>query len=160
MAPPGRKPKPAALHVVQGTFRGDRHNPNEPRPKPGRPSCPRWLMDEAKKEWKRIAPELEALGMLTQLDRASLATYCQAWARFVEAEEQVERYGSVIAAKNSDYISVSPWETLRRSNAATVRAFASEFGLTPSARTRITVTPPVKEDEFAEFLTHKRGGTR
>ena len=67
----------------------------------------------------------------------------------------MSRYGSVLKAKSSDYVQVSPWESLRRSNAATVRSIASEFGMSPSSRTRISVTPPTKVDPFDRFLMGK-----
>ena len=55
------------------------------------PNCPAHLLPEARKEWKRITPELERYGLVSKLDRASLALYCQAWARWVWAERQLQR---------------------------------------------------------------------
>ena len=46
-----------------------------------------WLLPEAKKEWKRLASSLEAMGVLTMADLTAFAGYCQAYARWKEAEE-------------------------------------------------------------------------
>jgi hypothetical protein len=57
---------------------------DEPQPDPAIPEKPDYLDAEASKEWDRIVPELERLGLLTQLDRAMLVSYCQAWSAVVE----------------------------------------------------------------------------
>lgn len=135
----GRKPKPTHLKLMEGNPGKRRLNENEPKPRPIRPDCPEWLLDEAKAEWDRVVPELERMGLLTIVDRAALAAYCQAWARMVEAEAKIEQYGSILKVKGSDYIQVSPYETLRRQNAQLIRSFCTEFGLTPSSRSRISL---------------------
>lgn len=145
MAPPGRKPKPVNLRILEGNPGKRALNLNEPKPRPIRPSCPSWLLPEAKKEWRRVAPELEHMGILTAVDRAALAIYCQAWARMVDAEESVTKYSSILKSKTSDYVQVSPFETLRKQNAQLVRAFCAEFGLTPSSRGRMSM--PGEKDE-------------
>ncbi len=55
------------------------------------PDCPKHLWPEARKEWKRIAPELEDAGLIAKIDRAALALYCQAWARMVWHEQCLQR---------------------------------------------------------------------
>lgn len=42
-------------------------------------------MPEVKKEWKRLAPSLIAMGILTGHDMEAFAGYCQAYARWSEA---------------------------------------------------------------------------
>ncbi len=55
------------------------------------PDSPAWLWAEAKKEWKRITPELEKYGLVSQIDRAALVLYCQAWAEYVWAKNMLSR---------------------------------------------------------------------
>ena len=80
MAQRGRKPKPTALKVLEGNPGGRPLNPNEPKPAKKAPRCPAWLEDEAKKEWKRMGKTLEQMGLLTEMDMAAFAGYCQAYA--------------------------------------------------------------------------------
>ena len=81
MAVPGRKPRPTHLKILEGNPGKRSLTKNEPKPRPVNPTQPDWLLREAKAEWRRVVPELERMGLLTTVDRAALATYCQAWAR-------------------------------------------------------------------------------
>jgi P27 family predicted phage terminase small subunit len=154
----GPAPQPTALRILHNNPGKRPFNKREPQPERGRPPCPRWLTAEARKEWKRVVPELDRLGLLTIVDRAGLATYCQAWARYVEAEAMLTQYGSILKSKNSDYIQVSPYATISKQNALLVKAFCQEFGLTPSSRTRLAVPKNEKEpDALEEWM---RNGNR
>jgi len=79
MATRGRKPKPTALKVLEGNPGKRPLNENEPVPPKGSIKCPTWLLPEAKKEWKRLAPPLEAMGVLTIADISAFEGYCQAY---------------------------------------------------------------------------------
>ncbi|KKM17277.1 hypothetical protein LCGC14_1677380 [marine sediment metagenome] len=147
----GPAPKPTTLRVLEGNPSKRPINKDEPKPVPKAPGRPDWLLPEAKHEWSRVVPELERLGLLTVVDRAALATYCQAWARYVEAEEKLSQYGGVLKAKQSDYVQVSPYSTISRQNAQIVRAFCGEFGLTPSSRGRMSVGK-LDDDEEPSWL--------
>ena len=78
MAARGRKPKPTALKVLEGNPGKRPLNDHEPIPPKGELKCPSWLLPEAKKEWKRLASSLEAMGVLTMADLTAFAGYCQA----------------------------------------------------------------------------------
>ena len=73
MATRGRKPKPTAMKELEGNPGKHPLNASEPKPKKKAPACPKWLEPEAKKEWKRLAPSLEAMGVLTQADLTAFA---------------------------------------------------------------------------------------
>ena len=70
MATKGRKPLPTALKLLEGDRGKGRRpiNKEEPAPPQDHVKCPSWLMPEAKKEWKRLAPSLIAMGVLTDHD--------------------------------------------------------------------------------------------
>ena len=76
MATRGRKPKPTALKLLEGNPGKRPINEHEPVPPKGTVKCPTWLEPEAKKEWKRLAPSLEAMGVLTQADLTSMQSFC------------------------------------------------------------------------------------
>jgi P27 family predicted phage terminase small subunit len=86
----GRKPKPTVIRKAGGDPGKRAFNPHEPRPLGGKPSCPPHLSTVAKTEWKRICGILYDMGVITQIDRAVLAGYCQAYARWAEAERKLK----------------------------------------------------------------------
>ena len=88
MAIRGRKPTPTAIKMLEGNPGKRPMNGSEPKPLKKAPSCPKWLELEAKREWRRLAKQMESIGILTDVDMAAFAGYCQAYARWKEAEEK------------------------------------------------------------------------
>ena len=84
MAQRGRKPKPTAIKELEGNPGKRPLNDAEPKPERKAPPCPKWLEPEAKKEWRRLSKQLEQIGVLTEVDQAAFASYCQAYARWKE----------------------------------------------------------------------------
>src|SRR3990167_8908338 len=103
----GPAPKPSRLRVIEGNPGKRPLQKNEPRPRPVRPTRPEWLSAEAKREWSRLAGELERLGLLTVVDRAALAGLCQAWARAAEAERVLAIEGMTVTTP-SGYVQQRP----------------------------------------------------
>jgi phage terminase small subunit len=122
-------PKPTALKVLQGTTRADRANPAEPKPAVGA-APPPWLprYGPARAAWRRLAPILTQMRVLTTADAEALGLACMALAEFLEAQSDA-----------------SSW---RRGDAAWKRYLAvlRDFGMTPSARTRVTAAPEEEAD--------------
>lgn len=139
-------PLPSKLKALRGTYRADRAAPNEPEPEPAKPSPPHWLSKYARSEWRYIVPKLDELGLLAKIDRAELAAYCEAFANFREATEalQVEGNRRVIQTSNGNYIQ-NPWVSIQNKAAESMHRYAQQFGMSPSARTRISVD--AKEDK-------------
>ncbi len=162
----GPAPKPAHLKLLEGNP-GKRPIRVEPKPKPVAPKCPSWLDREAKREWKRVAPELEKLGLFTQIDGASLAAYCQAVSTMIRAQKELQAHIKATGKMTITYTNKAgaenevphPAVKIFEDAAKLVKAYVVEFGLTPAARTRMA-TPPAKEEEdpFEEFL--RRGQTK
>ena len=69
----GRRPKPTRLKVLTGNPGKRALNESEPTPEPNVPDCPPELGEVARREWNRLAAELGALRIITNLDRAALA---------------------------------------------------------------------------------------
>ena len=150
MAPPGRKPKPKRLQLLQGRP-GKRPPANEPKPPPIAPECPDWLADEAKEEWRRVAPKLERLGLLTEIDRTALAAYCQEYARWVEAEAVLAEVGMVIETEKG-YLYQRPELGIARKALQLIKSWCAEFGLTPSSRARMNLPEQSEEDGLEKLL--------
>ena len=62
------------------------------------PTCPAELSDAARQEWRRVGKDLQRLGLLSNIDRAGLAAYCEAWAQWLEAISAVQLSGAVVKA--------------------------------------------------------------
>lgn len=146
----GPAPKPTALRVLEGNPGKRPLSKDEPKPKLGIPKCPGWLELEAKREWKRIAVELERVGLLTVVDGAALAGYCQAYARWRQAEEIITRDGLTFETPNG-YVQQRPEVSIAQKSLSLVKGFCSEFGLTPSARARMTVSEKGDGEEESPF---------
>ncbi|NCD03968.1 MAG: phage terminase small subunit P27 family [Clostridia bacterium] len=132
----GRKPKPTALKVLEGNPGKRPLNASEPKPEKKAPKCPTWLEPEAKKEWKRMSKTLEELGVLTEIDASAFSGYCQAYARWKEAEEFLSKHGTIFKTP-SGYIQQVPQVSIAQTYLKIMKDFCTEFGLTPSARSRI-----------------------
>jgi P27 family predicted phage terminase small subunit len=141
----GRPPKPTAIKEAEG-FRGKR-KPKAGEPKPAKvarvPSPPAYLCAEAQKEWNRIAHQLSELGLLTELDISILALYCAAFGRWITAEKGLRAFarlekGSGLTSQTSNgNIIQHPLVGISRRAAHDMLRYAAEFGMTPSARSRI-----------------------
>jgi P27 family predicted phage terminase small subunit len=114
------------------------HRPiNAPVVKPAAGStCPEFLTGAAREEWDRIYPELERLGLICQIDRASLVSYCLAWKALVWAEAQLV-VGGYLASGGNDTTVQHPAFIVMAKAMEKINRFASEFGFTPSARARV-----------------------
>jgi P27 family predicted phage terminase small subunit len=146
--PRGRTPKPTALKKAEGNPGKRALNASEPRLPPALPDPPGTLKGEALVEWKRVAPELFAAGVLTMADRAALAAYCQAWADWVRARGHLDE--KMVVTAPSGYEMASPWVSIANKALDKMMKFASEFGLTPASRARIHAEPPKSPDEEVE----------
>ena len=152
----GVRPLPTNLKVVRGTLRKGRANAHEPALPVEIPRCPAHLGAEAKREWKRVSRELAGYGLLTRIDRAALALYCEAWGRWVEAEEALRKYGVMIKAP-SGFPMQSPYLAIANKAMEQIRALLTEFGMSPSSRTRVHATPPpAGEDPLAALMRRRR----
>jgi P27 family predicted phage terminase small subunit len=150
---------PTKLKVVRGTLRKGRSNAHEPALTVEIPRCPAHLSPEAKREWKRVSRELAGYGLLTRIDRAGLALYCEAWGRWVEAEEALRKYGVMIKAP-SGFPMQSPYLAIANKAMEQIRAMLSEFGMSPSSRTRVHAAAVADEDDPLEQLLRRRDNQR
>jgi P27 family predicted phage terminase small subunit len=125
-------------------------NKAEPKPPPKAPTRPGWLLPEAKREWRRLAPELERLGLLTVADRAAFAGYCQAWARWRECEERIAAEGAVVPGHRA-IMRKHPLTPVAARYLDAMRGFAQEFGLTPQARSRLSLPGHDEPEDEADL---------
>ena len=154
----GPKPSPTAVKKV----RGDRRiNQDEPVMPAAMPDCPDHLTGEARVEWDRQCEMLYECGILTEADRAILTVYCDAWGQYVEASNDLRKYGRMLVSKEGTpyqspafNIAVRLWKL--------VQTLSAEIGATPTSRNGVTAVKPVgnaddKADDKAEFFLKVTG---
>jgi len=152
-----RPRKPTVLKIAEGNPGKRPLNKREPVAPPGVPHCPTHLNREAKAEWKRICKELAALKLLSIVDRAALSSYCQSWARYVDAEKKRDVEGDYIDGAHGGTV-IAPWVKVSKDERATMLAYLREFGLSPGSRSKLTVPDEGGgKSEIESFLSAKRG---
>jgi phage terminase small subunit len=129
MAVRGRKPKPLALKILEG-YQADRTNFAEPKLPSGSIIAPEHLNDLALKKWNELAPILSGAGMLTAGDRDALEQLCDDYAI----------YRATGDSKAKDRI----------------RRLLTEFGLTPSSRSRIRSTLEPPKNKLSSFIDARK----
>ncbi|MCH7475648.1 MAG: phage terminase small subunit P27 family [Gemmatimonadetes bacterium] len=139
---PGRPRKPTAAHKRDGTYRPARHGGrNEPEFRRPDFQPPPELDKLAKKEWKRLAGELAALGLLTRADRATFAAYCQAWSDWIQLTDTLNKMGDVTYTTANGYVGITPLIHTRQKAWQMMKEAATRFGLDPSSRASLDVSP-------------------
>lgn len=121
-------------------------NRAEPKPPEGTPDCPDHLSVEAKAEWHRLVDTLVGMGVITIVDRAVLAAYCQAYGRWVEAERKLQET-PVLFKTPSGYVQQSPWLNIANRQMELMGRYMAEIGLTPASRSRIAIMNPADQPE-------------
>lgn len=143
----GRPRKPSHLKAIQGTYRKDRAAANEPRPEVAIPECPPWLGPVAQEEWDRVSKQLEVIGLISHIDRAALAGYCEAFQLWHDARKALDEAGSLIQETPNGYQQQRPEVGIINTALKTMRAFMTEFGMTPAARSRVDAMKPQAEED-------------
>lgn len=133
----GPAPQPAKLRLLQGA-REDRVNRREPIPRGLPPKCPAGVAREVRAVWDYTVAELAHMGTTFAADRDALICYCEAVVAHRKASTLLAKSEVLIKGIHGNPVR-NPALQVQRDAAQTIRAFAQEFGLTPSARARIEV---------------------
>lgn len=126
------------------------------------PECPRHIEKNkvASAEWKAITGELYKLGLVAKVDKAALAVYCIAYARWVEAENKIEKMGeaALIQSTPNGYQQIGVWLQISNRMVELMHKMMAEFGMTPSARVRVDVNPQMDMFGNGEKTEGKKSG--
>lgn len=139
----GRKPKPTALKLVTGNPGRRPLNKKEPKPKRVIPSPPEHMSARAMAAWGALSTRLDRLGLLTELDALALEQLCENYGEILELRADIVANGrfQTVTTQSGDAMErVRPAATLLSDAERRFRAMMAEFGLTPSARSRVTPT--------------------
>jgi P27 family predicted phage terminase small subunit len=111
------------------------------------PPAPPGLNEDGEREWGKLTRELIALGVFTSIDDSMLYAYCKEFGKYLHYERELSRLGRTVKSKTG-FLFVHPFETLANRSLKAAFQIAVQFGLTPSARTRISAPSKPKEDDF------------
>lgn len=140
---PGPPPKPTAKLKLSGSWRAKYARGDEPEPESGAPRKPEWLDARAGAVWDELVAVLEGMGVLSVADGAILSRYCELWIDWREANEWIRKNGTSYPLRDKSggvkCFMQFPQVGVRNHIGAELRRIECEFGLTPSARTRIDV---------------------
>jgi P27 family predicted phage terminase small subunit len=129
---------------------GKRRLPENPKAQAARLRCPAWLPEEAKKQWKRLEPELGRLKIVSVLDLDVLAIHCISLAKYLEAESNLRKTGCIYKTPTGQ-IKRNPLVAIVDGYRQAVLTTGSKLGLTPLARQQLDI-PREIGDELSEFL--------
>lgn len=153
--------KPTALKLIEGEKNKDRINKNEPKPRPISPQPPAHLDGIARREWRRFAPVLERLGLLTEVDGESFGAYCQLHSLNVHVSRALKKckYKMLTEKTTVDMdggtnieVKQNPLVVQQRQILAQMRGYIAEFGLSPSSRGKISVPGAGEDGAFENLL--------
>lgn len=110
--------------------------------------APVWLSKRAKKEYKRLLDNIKDMDMLGDLDANNLACYCNAFDKYLIAEEDVSERGTIIEGKEN------PSVLLQIKFAKEMREFGKQCGLSIDSRLKFAA---VKLKETEDDITDEFG---
>jgi P27 family predicted phage terminase small subunit len=168
----GRKPKPTAQKIAEGdagkkgVHKLDQKLASEPKASRGLPGCPRHLKGRARYAWNFWSEELAAMKLDRRPDGPMLEGACRQYERAVAADLILDREG-IVFTKRFVTESGEVVDLEKRKHPAVeisnrcwliVKAFCSEFGLSPVSRTRLTIesVPSTDDDDLIRALSAPR----
>jgi P27 family predicted phage terminase small subunit len=151
MSSVGRKPLPTETHKLNGNPSKKKLNENEPSPEVlfALPSPPSYLGEYGIKEWWRVGPVLIKNKLLTEADMMTFESYCINVNILVAAQVDIEENGMTVRGDRGGRVRNPAVVAVGQATTA-IRAFAAEFGMSPSSRSRIKL--PTEDDGLLDAL--------
>lgn len=132
-------PKPTSLKLIEGNKGKRAINHQEPDPEYLNDlTPPEWLSSEAKEVWNEVAPPLRAARVLTKIDVHALCVGCVAFAQYRHATSMLGM-DYVKMGMKAEYI--NQWMVAQSMAYKQLISIFTQFGMTPSARSRVAVNP-------------------
>ena len=162
--PRGRKPLATEVKKMNGTFikNPKYENKKEPKPKKGWPTPTELVSADPKalEKWNETCQILEECNVLTTADRDLLELFCINHSQYYALVEKVAKIGIInefVNSRGETVMKRSPYQAELGKIADRQQKLLTEFGLTPSSRSRIqTVSDSDAESPFDKWM--ERGG--
>lgn len=166
----GRRPKPMAMHRLNGNPRhfsqAELNEDENPQPKLAPPEMPKGLSKCARREWRRIVPLLQQIGVLSEIDGRALAAYCDAAAMVEQATKEIAKHGLTFEECFEDKqgnvvvgsIKANPAVSIKFNAMKVMKTFLIEFGLTPASRRNLKIQKKDEGDAMENYFKGRRPG--
>jgi P27 family predicted phage terminase small subunit len=168
----GRKPKPIEQHIANGdpsklgTGKLQERLDQQVKAKRGLPNAPGYLSKVGRAAWYYWRDELESMALDYAPDRMMLEGACVNYARALQAEDEIQSRGINVVepVMNSEgeevgeRVKQNPAVAIANQAWRLVHRFCSEFGLSPVARTRLSIKddPRDPEEDLEKILREPR----
>jgi len=146
----GRAPVPTKLKILRGTAQPCRINKNEADPVVTKPDAPDYLDEVGTGEWKRLVDEPYSLGLMSNLDVATLAAYCSSYSVWIKAERELSHQDLTVTTEKGAMIQNPLLGIINVAKRDCVK-YAIQFGLTPSSRSKVTANKSTQKSEWDEL---------
>lgn len=137
---------PNAILIANGSKHA---RDNEPTVEGGLGDPPDELNEAESKLWVETADIMEELGISSRADRGTLKEYVRAMVQADEAAKIVEREGMIAMTERG--LTKHPAVTIQNTASVRAKAYATELGLSPISRGKLSVKPKEKASPLAEF---------
>jgi P27 family predicted phage terminase small subunit len=146
MAKRGRKPLPPEVRAPGKRIEGSARKVD------GRPEAPSHLKGVALEKWHEMLGLLEEMGVLSRTDVDAIALYCSTFSQWRVCDDKLQTPEDYVIISPKGFQLNSPWVNMRNKFADQMARLLAEFGLTPSARSRVAARPPEEGDKLTAFL--------
>ena len=157
----GRPKIPTEIKKARGTLRKCREleNPMQVKKIETLPAAPEWLSEIGQEQFDIVVNQLNSLGMLYEVDLKLIEAYSNAMALHIESEQQLRQVGRIQVYRDNEtgdikHSQITPLQTISKQALESALKFATQFGLTPSARSKISApikSLEIKDNEFNFF---------
>jgi len=150
-----RPKRPTALYGVDGGKR----RPDEPVPSSTALKMPRGMSPRAQAQYKLLAPDLEAKGVLTAWDLPLFQLLCETYETAEIAYKAILEHGPLIRGRGGELVK-NPALQVRKDAIEQIRRLGGQFGLSPSDRASLKVTPTKRERDSLDKFIYEQGDLR
>lgn len=158
---PGPPPTPTEILRLRGSWRANARK-GEPHASPRRPKMPPWLDADAKIIWRKAVVLLGEMHVLCAIDQVALARYCTLVAWWLRSSKTVNSEGFTTPLCNREGVELGRGSSADFKVAMIVSAelgrIEQQFGLTPSARARLTLADSEQAKDAAKEAEYIRTG--
>jgi|CXWL01.1.fsa_nt_gi P27 family predicted phage terminase small subunit len=152
------KPVPTSLKILRGNPGKRKLNKREPKPLAGTPEFPEWLADlgdpALRGIWDGLTDRLNRAKVLTECDQEALGQLVHKILLYRKAAQILKdgcsyecetESGATMHRQKPEYAIVSDL-------GKQIRGLLTDFGLTPSSRSKVQTVGGESDDPFAEFF--------